>query len=455
MRKTFVFLLSFVLFAYSGGIFANTTTNSVYLGQETCSPCEEIGELTADPCSAVDCDPCNSISCDSWKTFNPFKSKRHRRSFFDNIEVSGWIQGGVYANSRGTTVTRTKGSNYKGREVTQFDETSGNGNLLSTVHSTDFQVNQVWLGVKKEADGKHGLDWGFAVEGFFGTEPWYAQSANDAKFDYGWQDGDYYTAIPQLYAQLAYGDISVKLGKFETIVGYEASHAPDFFFFSHSYVFTMEPSTHSGAFFEYAPNDKLSLGAGYVAGADSSPENVYDDHGFIGTISYQLTDKLNLSYAMMYNRNGYGAYRDWGDVEQNRYGLSGTNVYLHTFAANYDISDKWHYVFQWNYNEIKTRNDNDNRVFMYGIVNYLTYQLNDRLGVGFRAEWGNLNNIFGYGTDLSEYTLCVNWKPYSNISIRPEIRYDYSANKNAGEKPFNYGKNRDQFSGGVTGVVSF
>jgi hypothetical protein len=446
MKRLFVFSLFLVLFSYCGGVFAHAENNSIYLGQEACTPCEPVEEQISDPCEAVD--------CDSWDTFRLFKHKRNNQSFFDSIEVYGWLQAGVYANSRGNTVTRTKGVNFKGRNVTQLESTSGNGNLFSTVHSTDFQVNQVWLGVKKEADGKHGLDWGFAAEGYFGPEAWIAQSWGDAKFDYGWQDGDYFTAIPQLYAQLAYGDLSVKLGKFETILGFESLRAPDFFFFSHSYIFLLEPYSHSGVFFQYAPDgSKWSLGAAYTTGTDASIENIYDDHGFIGTISYQLTNKLNLSYAVMYNRNGYGNYPDPSDVDLDRYGLSGTNVYLHTVAASYNISDKWNYSVQWNYNDTKTR-EYDKHIYSYGIANYLTYQFNERWGIGFRAEWANLDNIYGYGTDISEYTLGVNWKPYSNISIRPEIRYDYSANK-TDDKPFNNGKNRDQFSGGITGVVSF
>ncbi|MDR2707092.1 MAG: porin, partial [Planctomycetaceae bacterium] len=229
MKKFFVFSLLVVLFSYCGGVFALEENNSIYLGQEACNPCEPVEEQLCDPCDAVD--------CDSWDTFRPFKHKRNRQSLLDSIEVYGWLQAGVYANSRGNTVTRVKAPNYKGRNVTQFEPTSGNGDLFSTVQSTDFQVNQVWLGVKKEADGKHGLDWGFAAEGYFGPEAWMAQSWGDAKFDYGWQDGDYFTAIPQLYAQLAYGDLSVKVGKFETILGFETPRAPDFFFFSHSYIF--------------------------------------------------------------------------------------------------------------------------------------------------------------------------------------------------------------------------
>ncbi|MDR0611571.1 MAG: porin [Planctomycetaceae bacterium] len=447
MKKLFVFSLSLVLFSYCGGVFAHTENNSTYLGQEACAPCEPVDEQISDTCEAV--------VCDSSDTFRPFKHKRNRQSLFDSIEVYGWLQAGVYVNSRGNTVTRTKGANYKGRTVTQIEPTSGNGNLFSTVHSTDFQVNQLWLGVKKDADGTHGLDWGFAAEGYFGPEAWIAQSWGDANFDYGWQSGDYYTAIPQLYAQLAYGDLSVKFGKFETILGFEALRAPDFFFFSHSYIFLLEPYSHSGVFFQYAPDgSKLSLGAAYTTGTDTSIENIYDDHGFIGTISYQLTDKLNLSYAVMYNRNGYGTYHDSFDT--NRYNLSGRNVYLHTVAISYNISDKLNYSLQWNYNDIKVRADKSH-TNSYGIANYLTYQFNGRWGIGFRAEWANLANLvefYGYGTDISEYTLGVNWKPYSNISIRPEIRYDYSADK-TGTKPFNNGKDRDQFSGGITGVVSF
>jgi hypothetical protein len=427
------------------GISTRAENNSVHFGYGECKPCEPIGDQFGDPCGATTCNTCESL--------NLFQHKSHSRSFFDKLEIFGWIQGGGYANSRGNSTIHVKGTNYKGRTVTQLEPSSGNGNLLSTVHLTDFQVNQVWLGVKKDANGQHGLDWGFAAEGFFGTEAWMTQSWGDTKFDYGWQDGDYYAAIPQLYVQLAYGNLSVIVGKFETILGFEPLRAPDFFFFSHSYIFLLEPYSHSGVFFQYAPDSKLSLGAAYTNGTDTSFENVYNDQGFIGTISYQLTDKLNLSYAVMYNRNGHGGYRDLGDINLNRYGLSGTNAYLHTVVASYDISDKLNYSIHWNYNAIKTR-ANGNHSFLYGISNYLTYQFNDRWGVGFRAEWANLNDLTGYGTDISEYTLCVNWKPYSNLSIRPEIRYDYS-DKTTGAKPFNNGNNRDQFSSGVTGVISF
>jgi hypothetical protein len=206
-------------------------------------------------------------------------------------------------------------------------------------------------------------------------------------------------------------------------------------------------------FFEYNPAGKWSFGAAYTTGGNSSIENTFDDHGFLGLITYQLTNDLSLSYAVTYNHNGYGGYRDPGDTTGNRYGLSGTNVYLHTVAASYNISDQWNYALQWNYNNAKLR-ENGSHALSYGIANTLTYQFNERWGIGLRAEWANLDGVYGFGNDISEYTLGVNWKPYSNISIRPEIRYDYSAGSDAA-KLFNNGKNRDQFSGGIASVVTF
>lgn len=397
------------------------------------------GNCVPEPCAeTASCDPCDPC------TIFGKRNTGRRSSLWSQIDVYGWVQAGIYVNSRGSTIERYEAENYKGRNVSHFVENSGNGGPLTTVQSTDFQANQVWLGMKKEADGSHGLDWGFAVEGYFGPEGWFGQSWGDAKFDYGWQDGDYHTSIPQLYFQLGYGDWSVKIGKFETVLGYESLRAPDFFFYSHSHMYNLqEPYSHTGAFFEYTPNDKFYLGAAYINGADSSFENKYDDVGFLGIVSYQFTEKLNVCYAVMFNRNGLGDYPN-GERRDH----SGTDNYFHSLTAGYDITKKLSYGFQWNYSDVRYRGQSDHD-YSYGIANYLIYQFNDRWGVGFRTDW--LKGT--YDGELSEYTIGLNWKPLRNVSIRPEVRYDYYSGKS--DKPFNGGRNRDQFSSGVCGVVSF
>ena len=423
----------------------------------SCAPCEPVCESACDPCEPIggSCTPRNAHprDCDPCTLFKRNLGCGKKRSLWDSIEFDGWIQGGVYVNSRGTTMTRTEGPNYKGRRVSSLDPNSGNGNLLSSVHLTDPQVNQIWLNARRVADGSRGLDWGFAAEVFFGPEAWFAQSWSDAKFDYGWQDGDYYTAIPQLYFQLAYGDWSMKVGKYETLLGYEALRAPDFFFYSHSHMFMMEPLSHSGVLFEYTPNDRFYAALGYTTGGDASFENKYDDHGFLGKVSYQFTPQLNASYAIHYSRYGNGRVYPSGDLRW----LGGNDTCLHTVTLTYDFTKKLQYAMQWNLGDAKDRITKNHRV-MYGVSNYLTYQFNKRWGLGFRAEWAKDDFDADYGGgwvgyydgEVQGYTLCLNWKPHENFSVRPEIRYDRCR-----QRIFNYGRNKDQFSGGVCAVISF
>lgn len=402
-------------------------------------------KTSCDPCEPAICKPCDSA--DSCNLFGEPGCRRKGPSIFKDIEISGWIQGGVYMNSRGNTTTRTRGPNYKGRNVKTPDFGSGNSGLLGTVHTSDPQVNQIWLIAKKEADGRRGLDWGFAAEYFLGPEAWFSQSWGDAKFDYGWQDGDYYSAIPQLYFQLAYGDLSLKIGKYETKLGFESLRAPDSFFYSHSHMFMMEPYSHAGFLFEYTPSDRLTLAGGYTTGGDASLENAYDDHGFLGYVSYDLTSKLNVSYSLLACRYGSGTYYPSGAERA----FHGENTFFHTVAIEYDVTKRLNVAFQWNYADAKDRRAKSHRT-MYGLAWYTTYQMNKRWGAGFRFDMAHDNKDYlgYYRGDVYGYTFCLNWTPCENLSIRPELRYDYCKSS-----PFNDGRNRDQFSGGICAVCSF
>ncbi|MDR1485338.1 MAG: porin [Planctomycetaceae bacterium] len=441
MKKIFISLCTVAIFA-----LAILTNPSLSQSTECAVPCEPVKSdldlLACEPCEPIGCSPLETEICEADKFFGAFK-KDHRLILSNsNFEVTGWIQGGFFANAHGTTTKRTKINNYDNRAVNQFDADSGNGYFFGNTHSTDFQINQIWIELTKEADGKHGLDWGFSTGVLFGTDAWFTQSFSDAKFDYGWQSGDYFTSIPSLYFQLAYGDLSLKVGKFETYIGYESLRAPDAIFYSHPYSFMFEPSTHSGLLAEYTPTDKLQIVLAYTTGADASLENAYDDHGFLGSVSYQFTDKLNLTYSMMYQEYGGGVYKN-----NDRHNFENSNQFFHTFLASYDLSERLTYVLQWTYVDVKNRLEFSHERSK-GIGNYLKYKLNKFWSVGFRAEW-----FATEGIDYSEYTLGLTWQPDESFIVRPEIRFDHASDKI--NKPFNYGNDRDQFSGGITGVYVF
>ncbi|MDR2761700.1 MAG: porin [Planctomycetaceae bacterium] len=433
-----IFFSFSVIVIFAVLLFVNLTE----LQSDECAvPCDPVraDESNCEPCEPIGCSPTEIEICEVNNFFSDYKKSKCKLNCFD---ITGWIQGGFYSNAHGKTIERDKVRNYDNRNVTAFKNNSGNGYFLGNTQSTDFQINQIWVEVTKEANGKHGLDWGFGTGLFFGTDAWFTQSFSDAKFDYGWQSGDYFTSIPSLYFQLAYGDLSVKVGKFETYLGYESLRAPDAIFYSHPYTFMLEPATHSGVLAEYSPSDKLQLVLAYTTGADGSLENAYDDHGFLGSISYQLTKKLNLTYSMMFQRYGGGIYKNSFTRD-----FANSNQFFHTFLASYDISDRLTYTLQWSLGDVKDRlaSTHDR---LKGIGNYLKYKLNNFWSVGFRAEW-----FANEDADFTEYTAGLTWKPNEKLIVRPELRFDHSSDKI--NKPFNGGKNRDQLSGGITGVIIF
>ncbi len=385
---------------------------------------------------------------DSCAPCSPCGTGCGRKSLFDSISVYGWVQGGVYANANGATIGRTDWSNHNGRTVSLLE--NGNGTPLGAVQNTDFQVNQVWLGVKKEMDTSRGFDWGFRTDFAFGTDIWFTQCWNDAEFDYGWQDGDYYTSIPQVFATIGYKKWSVKVGKFETPLGYEALQAPARFFYSHSLAYMMEPYSHTGAVVDYAVNDKLTLSAGYTTTSDSSFSNKYDDHGFVGGFLWQATKKFSLSYYLLYNR-----YGDYNYASGNPRLFGGQNMFFHTLTMNYNLTSKLDYGFAWDLGDCKDRETLEHRI-CYGIANYLTYRINDRWAAGLRAEWMYENGFTGmYDGDMYEITFGLDWKPVKGLSIRPEIRYDWLPSKKPANYVFDYGSKREQLSGGVCAVYAF
>ncbi len=107
----------------------------------------------------------------------------------------------------------------------------------------------------------------------------------------------------------------------------------------------------------------------------------------------------------------------------------------------------------------------------YGVNQHLIYTINKKWSIGLRGEWNDAEGTFfdippitgGKGTNLYAVTAAANWNIFKNVTLRPEIRYDWSFYK-SGFKPFGgqdpngpagQGQYANQLSGGVSVVASF
>jgi hypothetical protein len=316
-------------------------------------------------------------------------------------------------------------------------------------------MSQLFLSAEKEMDTRRGFDWGAKAALVYGTHAGSMQ-CYDGTFDADWgaNKHGYQMSAYNLYGTVGYKNLSVMAGKFTGKVGWEESASKNNFFYSHSYCYWIEPATHTGVIATYEATDRLSLTAGWTTGSDCSFKNPYNGRSVLAGFQYALADNANVSY---YINAGDQDYPVEDEVVRVDY-------FVQSLCLEWELSDRFTYVWQYN-----LRNDNyrgGDRTSAYGFNNHFLYKLNDKWGVGTRLEWFRDNNGGWFNSDSGEYcqvSLGLNWNPRANVSVRPEVRYDwgkgarpFGPSENFGGSP-NYGEgvNSYQVSGGCGVVVSF
>lgn len=367
-------------------------------------------------------------------------------------QFGGWLQTGVYGNEHGSP------------------EGVENGVPLGNVSQTGWHVQQLWLYAERKVDtGGYGFDWGFRADAMFGNNAGMVQSWNDGSFDGDWNDsltGDGYGyAIPRLYLTLGFNRWTIKLGKFETIMGYESVEAPRNFFYSHSYLFNHEPITHTGALFNFAANDYFSFNFGLTTGADTGFGNEYGDFGVLGGVNLQVTEKLAVGYSVMWN-NLHGLDERYDEGRGTSIGWDHSGMYsekgeeiLHSLVLTWNITDRLTYVGELNYGSLSEKYDGEDDYKCYeqfGFSNYLFYTLTERLSLGLRMEWFRQNDLdYESHRNCYEVSVAANYKLTNWLTVRPEMRYDAIFGEYEAGMFGEDGAENKQLSGGLALIAEF
>ena len=342
------------------------------------------------------------------------------------IEAGGWLSIGGHGNEYQATLNGPLGFNNLGDGV---------------------NVHQLWAYVGKEADTEGcGWDWGARVDYVFGVDGPDTQAFRGTQWDLDWTDGDYGSAIPQLYAEIAIDYLTVKAGYFYTSIGYEVVQAPDNFFYSHSYTqYYIEPFTHTGALATYDGFENFTFYGGWTAGWDTAFEKVGDSNMFLGGVTYEANDCASVTYMV-----------SAGSLDSMAIGEG--DVYMHSIVMDLQMTDRLEWVIQ---SDLHYRDGRQAELAAGGVNQYFFYKVNDCWSIGGRFEWlydqdgafvqpglasGNYYNLTGG----------VNWKPHANLIVRPEVRYDWFAGTyNPGGLPFDNNTKDDQFSLGFDVILLF
>jgi len=308
------------------------------------------------------------------------------------------------------------------------------------------QLQQQWFYAEKVADGSEGLGLGGRIDYLYGTDAPDTQAFGVANnhWDNGWDQSSnptapggafngYGHAIPQAYVQVASGNLSVRVGKFFTLVGQEVVAATGNFFYSRQFTFyNAEPFTHTGAISTYKLDDKTEIYNGWVSGWDSGFER--NGSAYMGGFKRQLTDATSIYYSTVLGRFGKETQEDGG---------------IQNFILTSALNDKWTYISQ---TDVLYTTDGVGapRRNTFGNINYLLYKVNDCVSIGQRFEWFNFGGAAfanARNNELYNYTVGINYRATANLMFRPEVRYVWDRDRVAPLGTLESGKNSQAIFG--------
>ncbi len=379
---------------------ANAAANESKEMEQSAAPAEDADDAgsysSGDSCN---CDSCNSCECgnDSWcDCAGDFTLDGELGWECSSYNIGGWTEMGYTTNN----VPLSQAYN----DLLSFNDVPDNVNL-----------NQQWMYIEKTVDGSCGWDLGGRIDAIYGTDAQKMQSfgnpeagiRNRGFFDASWDHSQYGFAMPQLYGEVAYHDLAVKVGHFFTPMGYEVAPAIGNFFYTHSYTFfNSEPFTHTGALATYTGYDGLTLYGGWTLGWDTGFDQLNSGSNFLGGFSSELNDSMTFTYLCTAGNFGW---RDGGSSDS----------YNHSIVLLADLSEDLQYVFQSD--NLRTDNPGVSAFDTIGAVNYLFYSVGEKSKLGGRIEWWKADGI-----SFNEFTIGWNYNALANLVIRPEWRQDWA-----------------------------
>ncbi len=389
----------------------------VAMSEATCTDCAPPQASCGESCSVLSqgCDPCayGPASGCGYGCKDPCCANG---GFF----VNAWLDQGFMGN------TDSPSDNF-------------NGPLLFTDRSNEYLMNQLYLSLGRAVNKKRrAWDIGGQVDLLYGTDYYFTQATgletnrdgtpkwNSPEGPRGTGASIYGLAMPQLYAEVfapVGNGLTVKMGHFYTIIGYESVMAPENFFYSHSYsMMYAEPFTHTGMLASYGTSPGLQLHGGFTRGWDTweDPNNTL---AFLGGASWTSQDeRTSVAFAL-----------HTGNED-----TSGNNRTMYSLVFSQELTPRLTYVFQHDLGvQANGAVVGGNRVNAnwYSINQYLFYKITQTLSFGTRVEWFRDEHSTRVltlpadqveGSDFSQLTLGLNWKPRKCLVVRPEVRWDWS-----------------------------
>jgi hypothetical protein len=354
-----------------------------------------------------------------------------------------------------------------GRTFNADDPQSRYNGTLAPNDRNEFQLNQTYLVMEKALKtDERCWDIGGRLDLLYGTDWIYGTSVGFETHPDGspkWNSGRFYGLImPQAYGEVGYGNLSLKLGRFYTIIGYESLMAPNNFFYSMNYALRYaEPTTHTGGLFTWKTSEALSLYAGGVNGQDCTDRQV-DTFAALTGFAYTPKDKkYSLNFGLM-----------TGGTETGIRPFNDPRTYFSTYFT-YNFNEKFQSVTQWDAGWQQNFDLQGHQADFWSLTQYLFYTINPCWKAGLRYDrfvddqgtrlgglrfggplGGNpLPLPSGNNGTVQAISAGLNYTRSANLRLRPELRWDWYGG--GGAPLFDDRTKNSQFTAAVDMIVLF
>ena len=282
-----------------------------------------------------------------------------------------------------------------------------------------FNLNVVKLTIEKPMDES---EWaaGYKVDLLFGQDANALATGSPTSGDFSTENADF--GIKQAYVALRApvgNGIDMKLGVFDTIIGYEVFEAGSNPNFTRSYGYGIEPTQHTGLLASYRVTDNIAVAAG-VANSEYPSINAKDvndsDKTWMASASFSAPEDMGfLSGSTVYGGVvlGSGSSVSPGNggpvgAQDNYYAGATFNTPVAGLKAGaaFDVAT-----------DIGGVSGSD----AWSLAVYLSYQATEKLSLHGRVE--QIDYQGGTG-DITALTGTAQYDLWANVISRAELRYD-------------------------------
>lgn len=301
---------------------------------------------------------------------------------------------------------------------------TGNANVPAYAFNTPskqdgFNVNVVNVVIEKPLD-EGTWSAGYKVDMIFGPN---AVGWNSSANTLSGLDNE--VALKQAYVALRApvgNGIDLKLGTFDTIIGYEVFNAGSNPNYTRSWGYTMEPTQHTGLLGSYQVNKVVGVSAGiantWSAGINVRSARTESDKTYMGAVTLTAPDSFGFLSGSTLSAGIVDGYSGLVGNDVTSYYIGAT---LATPIKQLKVGTSYDYVHAHN-------NSFGPTGYAQALALYASVQATEKLSLHLRGEWADLTDGWATGGKFNTGVGSVGGLPSEVIALTGTIQYDLWAN---------------------------